>query len=63
MKQYSANIAKGKEVLEHFMAELRTEGITHVPRWLPSPDGPESIQLYVLFTYLLNVTNSSKFQF
>uniref|UniRef100_A0A0V0GBY7 Putative phosphatidylinositol transfer protein sec14 n=1 Tax=Triatoma dimidiata TaxID=72491 RepID=A0A0V0GBY7_TRIDM len=45
MKQYSANIAKGKEVLEHFMAELRIEGITHVARWLPSPDDPESIQL------------------
>lgn len=33
MKQYSANIAKGKEIIEHFIAELRSEGITHVPQW------------------------------
>ncbi|XP_014244140.1 SEC14-like protein 1 [Cimex lectularius] len=38
MKQFSQNIARGKEVLEHFIVELKTEGITHVPKWLPSPD-------------------------
>ncbi|KAL1140341.1 hypothetical protein AAG570_000273, partial [Ranatra chinensis] len=36
MKQYAANIAKGKEIIEFFMAELRKEGITHVPRWIRS---------------------------
>lgn len=33
MKQYSSNIAKGKEIIEHFIGELRSEGVTHVPRW------------------------------
>lgn len=33
MKQYSANIAKGKEIIEHYMQELRSEGITFVERW------------------------------
>ncbi|XP_043195394.1 SEC14-like protein 1 isoform X2 [Amphibalanus amphitrite] len=30
MKQYSASISKGKEIIEHFIAQLREEGITHV---------------------------------
>lgn len=38
MKQYSANIAKGKEILEHFITQLKDEGVTHVPRWVPSPE-------------------------
>lgn len=33
MKQYSQNISKGKEIIEHFIAELKKEGITHIPRW------------------------------
>ncbi|KAL0272928.1 UNVERIFIED_CONTAM: hypothetical protein PYX00_005734 [Menopon gallinae] len=36
MKQYSANIAKGKEIVEYFVNQLREEGITHVPVWSPS---------------------------
>ena len=35
MKQYSANIAKGKEIVEFFVNQLREEGITHVPLWTP----------------------------
>lgn len=35
MKQYSQNIATGKEVIEHFIKELKTEGITYVPSWKP----------------------------
>ncbi|XP_046681100.1 SEC14-like protein 1 isoform X2 [Homalodisca vitripennis] len=43
MKQYGDNIAKGKEIIEHFMDELRTEGITSVPRWVrPAHLPPES---------------------
>uniref|UniRef100_A0A0A9YEI5 SEC14-like protein 1 n=3 Tax=Lygus hesperus TaxID=30085 RepID=A0A0A9YEI5_LYGHE len=38
MKQYSANIAKGKEILEHFIQQLKEEGVTVVPRWVPSPE-------------------------
>lgn len=44
MKQYSANIAKGKEIIEFFITALEEEGITSVPRWKPSSaigDGPE----------------------
>nr|CAD2124684.1 unnamed protein product [Meloidogyne enterolobii] len=33
VKQYSANIAKGKEVLEFFIDELIKNGVTHVPIW------------------------------
>lgn len=40
MKQYTANIAKGKEIIEHYMKELRAEGITHIERW-QRPDNVE----------------------
>ncbi|UJR31469.1 hypothetical protein I4U23_018958 [Adineta vaga] len=33
MKQYSANLSKGKEIIEHYVNELMTEGITSVPIW------------------------------
>ncbi|KAL7070356.1 hypothetical protein ACQ4LE_010254 [Meloidogyne hapla] len=33
VKQYSANIAKGKEVLEFFIDELIKSGVTHIPIW------------------------------
>lgn len=33
MKQYAQNIAKGKEIIEHFVNQLRDEGITYVPPW------------------------------
>ncbi|XP_046386580.1 SEC14-like protein 5 isoform X2 [Ischnura elegans] len=33
MKQYSQNIAKGKEIIEHFISELRKDGITSMPPW------------------------------
>lgn len=36
MKQYSANIAKGKEIVEYFVNELKKEGITNVPLWTPT---------------------------
>lgn len=35
MKQYSQNIATGKEVIEHFIKELKNEGITYIPPWKP----------------------------
>lgn len=34
MKQYSQNISKGKEIIEHFIEVLRKENITDVPRWV-----------------------------
>ncbi|XP_022657945.1 SEC14-like protein 1 [Varroa jacobsoni] len=40
MKQYSADIAKGREIIEHYIKELKNEGITHVERWVdPSFNG------------------------
>uniref|UniRef100_A0A8C6SFD1 SEC14-like protein 1 n=1 Tax=Neogobius melanostomus TaxID=47308 RepID=A0A8C6SFD1_9GOBI len=36
MKQYAGSIKKGKEIIEYYLKELEDEGITHMPRWLPS---------------------------
>ncbi|XP_043256852.1 protein real-time isoform X1 [Colletes gigas] len=33
MKQYAQNIAKGKEIIEYFINELKKEGIVYVPPW------------------------------
>lgn len=33
MKQYAQNIAKGKEIIEYFINELKDEGIVYVPPW------------------------------
>ncbi|KAF4524801.1 hypothetical protein B566_EDAN010176 [Ephemera danica] len=57
IKQYSQNIAKGKEIIEHFIKELEEDGITTVPSWKcnstltteldkkSSSDSPERVQL------------------
>ncbi|KAG7238237.1 hypothetical protein INR49_031152, partial [Caranx melampygus] len=36
MKQYASSINKGKEIIEYYLRELEDEGITQVPRWMPS---------------------------
>ncbi|XP_052266424.1 SEC14-like protein 5 isoform X3 [Dreissena polymorpha] len=36
MKQYTHNIKKGKEVIEYYINELISEGVTHIPRWTPA---------------------------
>lgn len=36
MKQYSANLSKGKEIIEHYVNELMNEGITSIPIWTES---------------------------
>lgn len=36
MKQYSQNVASGKEVIEHFIKALKNEGIIYIPLWKPS---------------------------
>ncbi|KAL0102728.1 hypothetical protein PUN28_018200 [Cardiocondyla obscurior] len=33
MKQYAQNIAKGKEIIEYFVNQLKEEGITYVAPW------------------------------
>ncbi|XP_078690723.1 SEC14-like protein 1 isoform X3 [Branchiostoma floridae x Branchiostoma belcheri] len=35
MKQYSQNIKKGKEIIEFFINDLRSNGVTYVPPWTP----------------------------
>ncbi|XP_021565942.1 SEC14-like protein 5 [Carlito syrichta] len=37
MKQYTANVKKGKEVIEHYLNELISQGTSHIPRWMPAP--------------------------
>ncbi|ELK34697.1 SEC14-like protein 5 [Myotis davidii] len=37
MKQYTANVKRGKEVIEHYLNELISQGISHIPRWTPAP--------------------------
>ncbi|XP_023472130.2 SEC14-like protein 5 [Equus caballus] len=37
MKQYTANVKRGKEVIEHYLHELVSQGISHIPRWTPAP--------------------------
>ncbi|XP_007937907.1 SEC14-like protein 5 [Orycteropus afer afer] len=37
MKQYTANIKKGKEVIEYYVDELISQGTSHIPRWTPAP--------------------------
>ncbi|KAM3917251.1 SEC14-like protein 5 isoform 1-T3 [Leptodactylus fuscus] len=39
MKQYTANIKRGKEVIEFYLNELISQGITHIPRWTPESAG------------------------
>ncbi|XP_042559468.1 SEC14-like protein 5 [Clupea harengus] len=40
MKQYTANIKRGKEVIEFYLNELMQEGITEIPRWVPPEQRP-----------------------
>nr|XP_002121052.2 SEC14-like protein 5 isoform X1 [Ciona intestinalis] len=33
MKQYAANIKKGKEIIEYYLNEIQAEGVTYIPTW------------------------------
>ncbi|XP_004627849.1 SEC14-like protein 5 [Octodon degus] len=37
MKQYTANVKRGKEVIEHYLHELISQGTSYLPRWTPTP--------------------------
>ncbi|KAG9333278.1 hypothetical protein JZ751_012864 [Albula glossodonta] len=39
MKQYTANIKRGKEVIEYYVKQLMEEGVCHIPRWVPPERG------------------------
>lgn len=45
MKQYTQMTLKGKEIIEHFVNELKDEGITHVDRWV-DVEGEESDEFH-----------------
>lgn len=45
MKQYIQNISKGKEIIEFYIDVLKKEGITSIPRWVPS-GGDQSWLVY-----------------
>ncbi|XP_008844818.1 SEC14-like protein 5 [Nannospalax galili] len=36
MKQYTASIKRGKEVIEYYLSELISQGTSHIPRWTPA---------------------------
>ncbi|ELW72150.1 SEC14-like protein 5 [Tupaia chinensis] len=46
MKQYTANVKRGKEVIEHYLNELIVQGTAHIPRWTPAV-GKEVIEHYL----------------
>ena len=33
VRLYSGSLQKGKEIMEHFVSELHSEGVFHVPQW------------------------------
>ncbi|GAB1299976.1 SEC14-like 5 (S. cerevisiae) [Apodemus speciosus] len=43
MKQYTANVKRGKEVIEHYLHELISQGTSHIPRWTPAPVQEEDV--------------------
>ncbi|XP_066516420.1 SEC14-like protein 5 [Hoplias malabaricus] len=43
MKQYTANIKRGKEIIEHYISELISEGVTEIPRWTPPQHPPHCV--------------------
>nr|XP_033770260.1 SEC14-like protein 5 isoform X2 [Geotrypetes seraphini]XP_033770261.1 SEC14-like protein 5 isoform X2 [Geotrypetes seraphini] len=48
MRQYTANIKKGKEVIEYYLNELISQGITHIPGWKPPALGSERHGLHAV---------------
>jgi len=42
MKQYSANITKGKQIIEHYLEILEKEGITSAPLWVEPEPKPKT---------------------
>lgn len=51
MKQYTQTTLKGKEIIEYFVQQLKTEGTTHVPRWID--EHPEDSETEVNTTQIV----------
>ncbi|CAF1241450.1 unnamed protein product, partial [Didymodactylos carnosus] len=43
MKQYSSNLSKGKEVIEHYVSEITAQCKQNIPQWQPSLSSLTSI--------------------
>lgn len=43
----SHQFLQGKEIIEYYLRELETEGITHIPRWSPPSTAIASPQLTI----------------
>ncbi|XP_076838879.1 SEC14-like protein 5 [Brachyhypopomus gauderio] len=50
MRQYTANIQRGKEVIEYYLNELISKGITELPRWIPPEQRPQTSDLFTSVT-------------
>jgi hypothetical protein len=55
MKQYSANLAKGKEIIEYYINELLSQGITSVPIWTESSATPSTNHTQELSTTTVSI--------
>ena len=44
INEYSKNIGKSKDIMEHYIGVLATEGVTFVPIWTEPPDVPEKVR-------------------
>ncbi|KAK3520410.1 hypothetical protein QTP70_024160 [Hemibagrus guttatus] len=53
MRQYASSIKKGKEIIEYYLRELESEGITHIPRWTPPSTTTASPKLTVNLAAIL----------
>ena len=60
MKQYSLSVAKGKEVIDYFIKELKNEGVTYVAPWQPPEnDEKEADEKYEITCNIHALENNS----
>lgn len=45
VRLYSGSLQKGKEIMEHFISELHSEGVFHVPQWGAEKEEEEEEQV------------------
>ncbi|CAF0977101.1 unnamed protein product [Rotaria sordida] len=60
MKQYSTNLAKGKEIIEHYVNELLNQGITNIPIWTESSSSSSSSIITTTTTTTTTMTHPNQ---